>query len=116
MTAFEIRAEVVEMKEKPSYPQGEFAFNAYGKLPQYKDIGIRKRALIALGNADVGEVKELVPIDSGITIVGGSSDYMIIDVTDCSHEVRVGDIVSFYPRYINMLSMTCSQNVKILYI
>ena len=116
MTAFEIRAEVVEMKEKPSNPQGEFAFNAYGKLPQYKDIGIRKRALIALGNADVGEVKELVPIDSGITIVGGSSDYMIIDVTDCSHEVRVGDIVSFYPRYINMLSMTCSQNVKILYI
>lgn len=116
MTAFLIRAEVVEVKDKPSYPQGEFAFNAYGKLPQYEDIGIRKRALVALGNADVGNVKELVPVNEKMNIVGGSSDYLIVDVSECDDQIQIGDILEFYPRYINMLHMTISPNVRVTYV
>ncbi len=116
MTAFLIRAEIVEIKVKPSYPQGDFAFNAYGKLPQYEDIGKRKRALIALGNADVGDVNSLVPVNENIRVVGGSSDYMIVDVTNCKKDFQVGEVVEFFPRYVNMLSMTASQNVKVVYV
>lgn len=116
MTSFLISAEVVEIKDKPSYPQGEFAFNAYGKLPEYEDTGIRKRALVALGNADVGNVMELVPVNDRIIVVGGSSDYMIIDVTECGNQMQIGDVVEFYPRYINMLHMTMSPNAKLTYV
>ena len=112
MTAFLVRAEVVEVKEKPSYPQGEFALNAYGKLPEFEDRGIRKRALIALGEADVGDVAELLPLNSRIRIIGGSSDYMILDVTECGRDLQPGDLIDFYPEYINMLHLTASGNVR----
>ena len=74
------------------------------------------RALIALGNADVGDVNELIPLDDMVTVVGGSSDYLIVDVSDCRHNINVGDIIEFYPKYVNMLHMTSSNNISIRYI
>lgn len=115
MTSFLIRAEIVEVREKPSVPQGEYAFNAYGKRPDYKDNGIRKRALVALGNADVGDVRELVPVNDSLSIIGGSSDYMILDVTNVDN-ITVGQIVEFFPRYINMLHMTSNPYIRIRYL
>ena len=72
---FTLTAEVIEVREKPTYPQGEFCIDAFGHTPEYADHGIRRRALLALGRADVGELETLEPRESGITVVGGSSGW-----------------------------------------
>ena len=43
MDGFTLRAEVVEVREKPTYPIGEFAIDAFGRKPVYVDRGIRRR-------------------------------------------------------------------------
>lgn len=105
MDTFTLKAEVLEIREKPSYPQGEFAIDAFGNKPTYTDIGPRKRALLGFGRADVGTVESLICCEPGMTVVGGSSDHCIVDVTDC-RELNVGDIVSFHLCYGHMLCAT----------
>lgn len=112
---FTLTAEVIEAREKPSYPQGEFCIDAFGRKPVYEDCGVRRRALLALGRADVGELETLEPRESGITVVGGSSDHCILDVTDCPRHLRVGDTVSFSLRYSHLLYLTGREDVRFLY-
>lgn len=50
----QLQAEIIEIQEKPSFPQGEIAFmNAFGKPITPKDKGIRKRAILAIGKQDI---------------------------------------------------------------
>ena len=71
-----------------------------------------RRALLALGRADVGELESLTPLDSGVTVVGGSSDHCILDVTDCSRSLQVGDTVSFALRYSHLLYLSGREDVR----
>ena len=103
MDALTLRAEVVEVKDKPTYPIGEFAIDAFGRKPVYEDRGIRRRAILALGRADVGELESLIPREPGLTVIGGSSDHCIVDVEDCPRRLQVGDIVEFSLCYSHML-------------
>lgn len=112
---FTLTAEVIEVREKPTYPQGEFCIDAFGHTPEYADHGIRRRALLALGRADVGELETLEPRESGITVVGGSSDHCILDVADCPRPLAVGDTVSFSLRYSHMLYLSGRSDVHIAY-
>lgn len=79
---FRLEAEVVEVKEKPTYPQGELGADAFGRKPVYEDRGLRLRAILALGRADVGDMETSRPTMPGVTVIGGSSDHCILDVTD----------------------------------
>ena len=103
MDALTLRAEVVEVKDKPTYPIGEFAIDAFGRKPVYEDRGIRRRAILALGRADVGELESLIPREPGLTVIGGSSDHCIVDVEDCPRRLEVGDVVEFSLCYSHML-------------
>ena len=105
MDTFTLKAEVLEVKEKPSYPQGEFIIDAFGNKPTYTDIGPRKRALLGFGRADVGSVESLICCEPGMTVIGGSSDHCIVDVTNC-RDLHVGDIVSFHLCYSHVLFAT----------
>ncbi|MFR7892819.1 MAG: hypothetical protein ACLU38_00770 [Dysosmobacter sp.] len=89
---FRLEAEVVEVKEKPTYPQGELGADAFGRKPVYEDRGLRLRAILALGRADVGDMETLRPTMPGVTVIGGSSDHCILDVTDAPQPVQVGDV------------------------
>lgn len=109
---FTLTAEVIEVREKPTYPQGEFCIDAFGRKPVYEDYGVRRRALLALGRADVGELESLTPLDSGVTVVGGSSDHCILDVTDCPRSLQVGDTVSFALRYSHLLYLSGREDVR----
>ena len=51
---FRLKAEVIEVKDKPSYPVGTIAIDAFGHTPTYVDRGIRRRALLAMGKVDYG--------------------------------------------------------------
>ena len=102
MDTFTLHAEVLEVKKKASYPQGEFAIDAFGNKPTYTDIGPRKRALLGFGRADVGTVESLICCEPGMTVIGGSSDHCIVDITDC-RDLHPGDVVQFHLCYGHML-------------
>ena len=115
MDALTLRAEVVEVKDKPTYPLGEFAIDAFGRKPVYEDRGIRRRAILALGRADVGELESLIPREPGLTVIGGSSDHCIVDVEDCPRRLQVGDIVEFSLCYSHMLYATARSDMRIIF-
>ena len=115
MDALTLRAEVVEVKDKPTYPIGEFAIDAFGRKPVYEDRGIRRRAILALGRADVGELESLIPREPGMTVIGGSSDHCIVDVEDCPWRLQVGDIVEFSLCYSHMLYATARSDMRIIF-
>jgi len=111
---FRLEAEVVEVKEKPTYPQGELGADAFGRKPVYEDRGLRLRAILALGRADVGDMETLRPTMPGVTVIGGSSDHCILDVTDAPQPVQVGDILSFRLCYSHVLYATQRDDVPVV--
>jgi predicted amino acid racemase len=108
--AFQLVAEIVEIKKKPSIPLGAIGVDAFGNTPVFKNHGIRTRALIALGKQDV-RLPGLIPTDKGIKILGGSSDYIILDITDSKQSYSLGDEVRFNLLYPGLLSVTTSPYV-----
>lgn len=95
--AFSLVAEVIEVAVKPAQPWGDRAQTAFGhqaavvrQLAPTRDRTIRQ-AILALGCQDV-DVDGLIP-PPGITILGTSSDHLVVDVGD--HAVSVGDELAF---------------------
>lgn len=113
---YTIKAQVIEVKEKPSYPIGEIFVDAFGNTPDYIDKGQRKRALIALGKRDVGDIFNVLPKIKGATVEGGSSDHLILDVTDCETDIVLGDIIEFEACYGAMIHSTYSSSVTKIYV
>jgi predicted amino acid racemase len=105
----------VELKEKPSLPIGEVGVDAFGQKPYYEDKGLMKRAIIAIGKQDT-DLDSMTPLDSDIDIMGGSSDHIILDVTNCKKEYKVGDIVEFKLGYGGMLKNVTSKYIEREYI
>lgn len=112
---FTLEAEIIELKKKPSYPEGEIGMNAFGKIPEFKDRGTRIRAIISLGKQDV-DYKDVTPQDQNISILGSSSDHIILDVTDSEKPYKVGDILTFKLSYGSILSLMTSPYVEKNYV
>ncbi len=114
---FHLKAEIIELREKPSYPIGKIFIDAFGSRPAYEDRGIRKRALLGAGKADLGAALGITSLLPGIEIVGGSSDHTILDVTDCQKELHTGDVLEFRLDYaaILQLSMRADIDVRVTY-
>ena len=83
---------------------------------EQEDRGVRKRAILALGKVDYAFPEMLLPRDKDIKIVGASSDHTILDVQDCEHDYKVGDIVEFDLCYATIVYATSSPNVDIVYV
>lgn len=104
--AFILKGQIVELKNKPTVPKGNIGVDAFGKKPHFKDKGIRKRAILAVGRQDIRE-EGLIPLDEKVSIFGASSDHLIVDVTDSERKYKVGDIMEFRINYGCLLvSMT----------
>lgn len=112
--AFILKGEIIEIKSKPTLPMGSIGMDAFGNKPHFKDEGIRKRAIIAVGRQDIS-VEGLIPVDKNISIFGASSDHLIIDATDCEKELIVGDIVDFKLDYGCLLAAMTSPYVQKYY-
>ncbi|WP_017298258.1 alanine/ornithine racemase family PLP-dependent enzyme [Nodosilinea nodulosa] len=106
--AFQLFAEVIESKRKPSLPIGEICQDAFGRVPTFLDRGVHQRAILALGRQDV-LVSGLKP-NSALDILGASSDHMIIDSD--RHNLQVGDEVSFNLDYGSLLTAMTSPFVR----
>ena len=110
-----LKAQIVELKEKPSLPIGEVGVDAFGEKPYYEDRGMMKRAIIAIGKQDA-DLGSMTPCDERIEIMGGSSDHIILDVTKCADDYKVGDIVEFTLGYGGLLKAATSPYVERTYV
>ena len=105
--AFTLVAEIIESKVKPSVPYGIVHQDAFGNVPEFKDHGQIKRAILGIGLQDV-LVSGLIP-RSDIDILGASSDHIIIDTKGT--ELKVGNEVEFDLNYGALLSAMTSPYV-----
>ncbi|NLJ57255.1 MAG: alanine/ornithine racemase family PLP-dependent enzyme [Tissierellia bacterium] len=109
---FVVKAQIIELNEKPTHPIGQLMVNAFGSLPHYDDKGVRKRAIVALGNQDVGDSSKIIPKDKDIIVLGASSDHTILDIHDCKTEYKLGDIIEFNVLYQAMLMTSLSDYIN----
>ena len=109
---FTLKAEVVEVKEKPVSAEPIPATNnaTSGTAP------LRRHALLALGFTDVGNIERLLPRAAGVKVLGGSEDYTILDITDCADEVAPGTVMEFDLNYTTMVFLTRAGKAAIQYI
>jgi predicted amino acid racemase len=102
--AFQLVAEVIESKDKPSLPSGEICQDAFGHVPRFLDRGIRRRVIIALGRQDVLVSGLLAKTD--LTILGSSGDHIVLD--DEKLDLNVGSEVCFNLDYGGLLAAMTS--------
>ena len=107
--AFIIKAEIIEIKEKPSIPIGKRGFSALNSKPEFIDEGMRKRAILSVGKQDID--MDMFPLDKDTKILGGSSDHLIIDITDSSRDYKIGDTFELYMYYTAALRAFTSKYV-----
>lgn len=109
--AFLLRAEVIEVNSKPSIPTGTIGRDSFGNIPEFIDIGIRKRAIVSMGKQDVN-IAGISPVDENLIILGASSDHLIVDITDSTQEIKVGGEIAFSLTYSGLLSVSDSKYVE----
>ncbi|MEA1924637.1 MAG: alanine/ornithine racemase family PLP-dependent enzyme [Candidatus Altiarchaeota archaeon] len=110
--AFTLEAEIIELKEKPSVPDGENTQNAYGENKTFKNIGTIKRAILGIGRQDV-IVDGLKPV-CGFKILESSSDHIVGYNTPPN--TKIGDILQFKPDYGALVNLFTSNYVHKEYI
>lgn len=107
--AFTLRAEIIEMRAKPSLPIGERFIDAFGERPEYEDRGTRMHLLLGMGKRDFGSHGYLVPRDPRIHVIGSSSDHLICEADEPCGDLRYGTILEFDLLYGAMLFL-CDGN------
>jgi len=112
LDVFTIKAEVLEVKRKPSRPVGRIFVDAYGYTPEFPERGVRRRALAGIGKLDFAYCDMLKPREKGISVLGASSDHLILDAEDYPGELKPGDVLEFDARYAAALFATGSRYVR----
>lgn len=111
--AFLLKAEVIEVKTKPSYPDGVLSLDSFGSVGTYHDKGMRRKALLAIGKADFAHLDTISPRDKGVEILGACSDHLILDIEEAERSIKVGDILEFDLAYASLIFASSSSNVRI---
>ncbi len=106
-----LEVEIIELKIKPSVPEGPIGYDSMGRKPVFEDKGRRLRAIIALGEQDINP-SGMIPLDEGVEVIHSSSDHTIVDVTDAQKVLRVGDILRFQLNYSATLRAVTSPYVE----
>ncbi len=96
--AFTLEAQLIEVKTKPSKPIGTSGLNAFGEKVTFEDRGETVRGICAVGRQDTA-TDGLTPVDAELSILGSSSDHLIVDLTRARGRYRTGDILAFSVSY-----------------
>ena len=92
-------------------PLGVRGEDAFGHRPAFENRGAVERALLNIGREDV-VIEGLAPLDPRFRVLGGSSDYLVLDVGGTADALRVGDVVTFSLNYSALLAVMTSQYVE----
>lgn len=110
---FELRAEIIELYEKPIVPSGELGINVEGKTATFdeKDIGKKTiRALIDIGLLDV-DIKHLTSADPSVVIEAATSDITVLDLGENKNNYKVGSTVNLYLDYMGIVRIMNSKYI-----
>lgn len=107
---FTLSVPVGEVKTKPSKPVGTSGLNAFGEPVTFKDKGDMRRAIGLAGRQDI-DAEGLTPTESGIEVIGASSDHLLMDVS-ARPDISVGSRVEFTLDYGALLKACTSPYIK----
>jgi predicted amino acid racemase len=110
---FTVFSEVIEVMDKQSAPAGPCGPDAFMRVCEWPDRGLRRRAILDLGEIDLSTAS-LKPRREGVELVGASSDHLVVDVTEASPPVRLGEELEFgtlYPAVCTGWSSRCCERV-----
>jgi len=110
-----LEAEIIEMKTKPSVPVGTIGRDAFGRVPSFEDIGLRKRVILALGEQDCVPA-HLKPVIRGTRVIHGSSDHVVVDITEANQSFDIGDTMRFTMSYASLLRSMTSPHVEKVFV
>jgi predicted amino acid racemase len=107
--AFCLVAEIIEAKDKPCQPWGQRGHTSFAPVatPPRRQPALRQRALLALGIQDVDPAGLTPP--AGITIVGASSDHLVIEA---DQPLAVGEELRFGLDYSALLRAMTSPFIQ----
>lgn len=108
LDVFKFEAQVIEVYDKPTLPEGEIGVNAFGEKVTYEDRGVVTRAILGFGMQDVN-YENLKVRDNNIEILGASSDHTIVEIK--TGEYKIGDVIEFDVNYGSLLTLTTSKYV-----
>jgi predicted amino acid racemase len=91
--AFTLEGELVEIKTKPSLPDGETGPDAFGRRQRFEDRGDRVRGIVNVGRVDLAP-EGLSALDAEVEVITASSDHLIVDLTR-ARRFAVGDTLRF---------------------
>ena len=108
----ELEATVIEANAKPTRPWGVRSQNGFGEQPPLPpDRGVRRRVIAEVGRCDIGDAGQLI-CPPGVTVIGASSDHLVLDVEDCDRAFQPGDLMRFRLFYQGMLFAFQSADVE----
>lgn len=110
---FELKTEIVELKEKSLTPVGEMSdINPFPTIPleTIKPGSRGWRALVAVGHLDC-EIRGLRPINPNHMIAGASSDLTVVTIQGDPKATKVGEQMQFRPDYAAALSLMNSRYI-----
>lgn len=107
--AFILEAQIIELKEKPSYPIGKLGMDSFGKITNIIDKGQMNRGILAIGKQDI-ILENLYPLDKDVEVIGGSSDHLICDFSKTKY--NLGDIIGFKVNYPGLLQLMTSKYIS----
>ena len=102
---FTLHAEVIELSEKPLLPTGTAGTNLTGETPEFSEEDRNRssvRAIVDVGLLDT-DYNNIIPTQPGISIIGASSDMLILDLNDNPGGIKVGDTLEFSMNYMAVL-------------
>ncbi|HEY4650221.1 MAG TPA: alanine racemase [Pontibacter sp.] len=110
---FELSTEIIELTEKPMIPSGVLAENPSGDSFEIDESLYGKtshRAILDVGLLDV-HPKFLLPKEN-LSVVGASSDMLVVELGDNEQHYKVGDMLHFKLRYMGALSILNSRYIS----
>jgi predicted amino acid racemase len=104
---FSVEAEVLQVQWKPGKATGVIGCDAFGRVPVFPELAAGLRLLLGIGEQET-PLAGLTPLEPGITVLGGSSDYL---VAASERRYQVGQIIRFAPNYWSLLALMSSRYV-----
>jgi predicted amino acid racemase len=112
---FHLHAQIIEITEKPKVPIGYMGTNPSGESATFneEDYGeFSIRIILDLGVLDVSEVDYLIPDDSNLWLIAGSSDMIVLAPINGNSQYNIGDFVSFKLKYMGALRLLNSDYIE----
>lgn len=111
--AFQLYAEIIELTEKPVVPSGEMGQNVTGESLEFDKKALKEtsyRAIIDMGLLDIEE-NHIRLKNKTYSIVGASSDMLVVDLGKNKENLKVGDLLEFEMDYMGTLRIMNSKYV-----